>query len=196
MAPVIRIDDDVMERLKQRAIELRLVFSTPNEVLRVVLGAGNGISSEAGNSLPVGTENPGGTQCVVYNDTPNTDTSGPSSKDAALQRLLGEVVSTIREIAGDTVYFEKQEKSGVWMAQPNNFMTIRVQEARKRDLCITVYGNLEDFEDLETVFEIKRDRGSYSRFNLSSDDEIEILDVPKVLQRSFQLKSDGRRRRR
>ena len=38
MTPVIRIDDEVMDRLKKRAIDLELVFSTPNEVLRAVLG--------------------------------------------------------------------------------------------------------------------------------------------------------------
>ena len=36
MAPVIRIDDEVMDELKRRAIDLELVFSTPNEVLRAI----------------------------------------------------------------------------------------------------------------------------------------------------------------
>jgi len=38
MAPVIRIDDEVMSKLKEHAKILDLVFGTPNEVLRVVLG--------------------------------------------------------------------------------------------------------------------------------------------------------------
>lgn len=38
MTPVIRIDDEVMGELKKRAIDLELVFSTPNEVLRAVFG--------------------------------------------------------------------------------------------------------------------------------------------------------------
>ncbi len=38
MTPVIRIDDEVMDALKKRAVDLGLVFSTPNEVLRAVLG--------------------------------------------------------------------------------------------------------------------------------------------------------------
>ena len=37
MAPVIRIDDEVMNELKKRAVDLGLVFSTPNEVLKAVL---------------------------------------------------------------------------------------------------------------------------------------------------------------
>ena len=36
MTPVIRIDDEVMNELKRRAIDLGLVFSTPNEVLRAI----------------------------------------------------------------------------------------------------------------------------------------------------------------
>ena len=38
MTPVIRVDDEVMNELKKKAIDLELVFSTPNEVLRAVLG--------------------------------------------------------------------------------------------------------------------------------------------------------------
>lgn len=38
MAPVIRIDDEVMSKLKEQAVALNLVFGTPNEVLRVILG--------------------------------------------------------------------------------------------------------------------------------------------------------------
>ncbi|MDP3880386.1 MAG: hypothetical protein U1D67_09130 [Dehalococcoidia bacterium] len=38
MTPVIRIDDQVMDELKKRAVEFGLVFNTPNEVLRVLLG--------------------------------------------------------------------------------------------------------------------------------------------------------------
>jgi hypothetical protein len=38
MAPVIRIDDEVMDELKKRAIDLGLVFEPPNATLRKVLG--------------------------------------------------------------------------------------------------------------------------------------------------------------
>ena len=38
MAPVIRIDDEVLDVRKKRAVDLGLVFSTPNEVLRAVFG--------------------------------------------------------------------------------------------------------------------------------------------------------------
>jgi len=38
MSPVIRIDNEVMDVLKKRAVKLGLVFSTPNEVLRALFG--------------------------------------------------------------------------------------------------------------------------------------------------------------
>ncbi len=38
MTPVIRIDDEAMGELKKKAIEFELVFSTPNEVIRTLLG--------------------------------------------------------------------------------------------------------------------------------------------------------------
>jgi len=38
MTPVIRIDDQVMEELKKKAVNMGLVFGTPNEVLRDMLG--------------------------------------------------------------------------------------------------------------------------------------------------------------
>jgi len=38
MTPVIRIDDQVMEELKKRAVNLGLVFEPPNATLRRVLG--------------------------------------------------------------------------------------------------------------------------------------------------------------
>ncbi len=38
MAPVMRIDDEVRQELEKRAVELGLIFGTPNQVLRVVLG--------------------------------------------------------------------------------------------------------------------------------------------------------------
>jgi hypothetical protein len=38
MTPVIRVDDEVMAELKERAISLDLVFRPPNAVFRVILG--------------------------------------------------------------------------------------------------------------------------------------------------------------
>ena len=37
MTPTVRVDDEVLEELKKRAVALGLVFGTPNEVLRHIL---------------------------------------------------------------------------------------------------------------------------------------------------------------
>jgi len=38
MTPVVRVDDEVMDELKKRAVDLGLVFEPPNATLRRVLG--------------------------------------------------------------------------------------------------------------------------------------------------------------
>jgi len=38
MAPVIRIDEQVMGELKKHAIDMNMVFATPNDVLRKIFG--------------------------------------------------------------------------------------------------------------------------------------------------------------
>ena len=58
MAPVIRIDDEVMDKLKKRAIDLGLVFSTPNEVLRAVLGLIRQEDTVASRSIDIDIRNP------------------------------------------------------------------------------------------------------------------------------------------
>ena len=40
MTPVIRIDEDVRRELERQAIEQNLIFGTPNQVLRTILGLG------------------------------------------------------------------------------------------------------------------------------------------------------------
>ena len=49
MSPTIRIDDQVMEVLKEQAIRLGLVFESPNAVLRAVLGLDQGNKEEREN---------------------------------------------------------------------------------------------------------------------------------------------------
>lgn len=50
MTPVIRVDDDVMSKLKEQAVALNLVFSTPNEVLRSILG----LDTKEDADMPIG----------------------------------------------------------------------------------------------------------------------------------------------
>ena len=42
MTSTIRIDEQVMEELMKRAVDLGMLFPTPNEVLREILGLSKG----------------------------------------------------------------------------------------------------------------------------------------------------------
>lgn len=50
--PTIRIDDDVMGALQERAVKEGLVFGSPNQVLRIVLGLDSNTSEEGGERMP------------------------------------------------------------------------------------------------------------------------------------------------
>ena len=53
MTPVIRIDNDIDHFLKRKAVEMDMVFGTPNQVLRRLLGIeGSGITTDTDSSLP------------------------------------------------------------------------------------------------------------------------------------------------
>ena len=54
MSPTIRVDDDVMNKLKELAVEMGLVFKTPNEVLKRVLEIEDMRSDEMGDSPRAG----------------------------------------------------------------------------------------------------------------------------------------------
>ena len=54
--PVIRVDDDVMQRLQLLAVEMRLVFGSPNDVLRKVLLETNTNGTLVSHPIPTNTE--------------------------------------------------------------------------------------------------------------------------------------------
>ncbi len=51
MSPVIRIDEEVLGALENRAVQFRLVFGNPNQVLRKMLGLDDG-PEESGTLQP------------------------------------------------------------------------------------------------------------------------------------------------
>jgi len=71
LTPVIRIDDEVMEELKKKAIQLDLVFASPNTTLRQVFGLDTNLFSDKGNSN------------IVENDTNITSGEGYTGKEGA-----------------------------------------------------------------------------------------------------------------
>jgi len=174
MTPVIRIDDDVMNELKKRAVDLDMVFSSPNEVLKVVL-----VLTTADKNLPDLPKKP----------TVARNTSGemPQSSDPEVQELLDGLLQGISDLCSCF----NLAKSGRWIASPN-FMTITVQDARAHNLAITVYGSIDDFKNLQSNVHIQPDRSGYSRFNIDRQDQ--LPSAIQVIRRAHQLKQKRSRR--
>lgn len=162
MAPVIRIDDDVMKELKRRAVELDMVFSSVNDVLKKVLE----IDNDNGSSQRNPTE-----QNVPH----NTNATYPSSTNHHVQKLIDGIRPVIFSLSQDGLRF--YPTSGIWLAKPN-FVAIRVQDSRASNLRIIIYGHPSDFEGIGNNLDIKADRNSYSRFTLNTEGQIKsALDV-------------------
>ena len=58
MTPVIRIDDEVMNELKKRAIDLGLVFEPPNTTLRIALGLDVKVPNKTRENITRGKKTP------------------------------------------------------------------------------------------------------------------------------------------
>jgi formyltetrahydrofolate synthetase len=163
MTPVIRIDEDVMEELKKKAIELNMVFNTPNEVLKVILGC----------TRP------------VYKAS---DVNFPQSSRPHVQKLLDGIRDVIFKLSPSGLTLSKNKK---WIASPN-IVTIKVQDVRKGNLAITVYGEPEDFNRINHNLDIRPDRNSYSGFSIDRDNQ--LSSAIEVIKYSYQLKVNNRGR--
>ena len=79
MNPVIRIDDEVMEALRKKAIDLNMVFGTPNTTLRKVLGLDANIPTGEASLNPLYSK---------LNDAPKEIDKGEGSKMTAKASTL------------------------------------------------------------------------------------------------------------
>lgn len=161
MAPVIRIDDDVMEELKKKAIELNMVFATPNEVLKTIL--------KVKENMLIKT----------------IDLTFPQSEDANVQKLIDGIRSTILRLSPNGLCY--YPKSGKWVATPDNFVAVKVQDKRSKNIAIIVYGNPDEFRKITHNLNIKPDRPGYSRFNI--DNENQIQSAIEVIKEAYNLKA-------
>ena len=157
MTSTIRIDEQVMEELMKRAVDLGMLFPTPNEVLREILGLSKGEIFPSRPGLSTASEEK------------DFHLRYPSSKVLGIQQILDAMQPALTVLSTNGFYYDT---TGKWVAYPDNFVTIRTQEARKKDIAITMYGKPLDFEGLQSSLQIKGDRPSYSRFNISSLDQI------------------------
>lgn len=80
MVPVIRIDNDVMDELKNRAIALGLVFESPNTTLRKILGLDfKTLSTPTTNSTELGEAIVKNTTLILSTPWYKKDEAGRSS---------------------------------------------------------------------------------------------------------------------
>ena len=111
-------------------------------------------------------------------------------RDKMNQKVGKDANDTIMEILG-----EKNKdivgKSGKWVASPNNFVAIKVQDKRKRNLAITVYGNPGKFNGIRHNLVIKPDRSSWSRFSVDRCDQ--LPSAIQVIRHAYQLSTNKER---
>jgi hypothetical protein len=162
MSKQITLDDDVFFELVNKAIELNMFFCSANDVLRVIL---NVKKQEAG----------------VNND------NYPSSKVPEIQNLLNGLRDTIFSISKNGMKYHSNNRR--WVADPNT-VTITVQDARSRNLRITVYGRPHEFDEIfggvKPELEIRNDMSGYSRFVLSNENQLPF--AVKVILHSYNIK--------
>ena len=164
MSKQITLDDDVYLELVNKAIELNMFFCSANDVLRVILN-------------------------VKKQEAEVNSDNYPSSKVPEIQSLLNGLRDTIFSISKNGMKYHSNNRR--WVADPNT-VTITVQDARSRNLRITVYGRPHEFEDIfggvKSELDIKDDMSGYSRFVLNSENQLPF--AIKVIQHSYDIKKE------
>jgi len=164
MSKQITLDDDVFFELVNKAIELNMFFCSANDVLRVILN-------------------------VKKQEAEVNSDNYPSSKVPEIQSLLNGLRDTIFSISKNGMKYHRNNRR--WVADPNT-VTITVQDARSRNLRITVYGRPHEFEEIfggvKPELEIRDDMSGYSRFVLNNENQLPF--AVKVIQHSYNIKKE------
>ncbi len=182
--PIIRVDDEVYSELQRRAVELNLVFATPNQVLRSVLGLA--ARTEASTIVKEKQHQLATTQEMPAAAT-STGNGAPSSLNPTVQRLIDRLLPPLQELlrsSGNILRYHPI--SGKWVAHPNNFVAFKVQKARANNLCLYVYGRPNDFTNLGPLLRIKPERTNYSRFNIDTPEQ--VREALLVMRPAYQVK--------
>jgi len=162
MSKQITLDEDVFLELVNKAIELNMVFCSASDVLRVILN-------------------------VKKQEAAANSANYPSSKVPEIQDLLNGLRQVIFTISKNGMQYHSGTRR--WVANPNT-VTITVQDARARNLRITIYGRPNEFEGLFTgtksPLKIQDDMSGYSRFVLTNKSQLPY--AVKVIQHSYNLK--------
>ena len=173
MSPVIRVDDGVMEALKAEAVRRGMVFGTPNDVLKELLGVAESHATDVG---PL---------------TPRTNDLARSGS-LRLDTLIANFIRGFEQRAGESLNLQLAP-NGKWVSRPDNFVTLKPQP-RKLNLAFTVYGKVEDFSTLGAGVRLMKDRTEYySRFTVADDRGVE--DAIRIALHARDMSRSRKRRR-
>lgn len=164
MSKQITLDDEVYLKLVDKAIELNMVFNSANDVIKVLLS-------------------------MKKQEAELNNNNYPTSKMPEMQNLLDGLKDTIFSISKNGMKYHRKNRR--WVADPNT-VTITVQDARSRNLRITVYGRPQEFRDifggLKPELDIQNDMAGYSRFVLNNKKQLPF--AIKVIQYSYNIKKE------
>ena len=174
MSKTVRLEDSTWSELEKRGVALAAsrgsaIGITPDAIIRYIPEIDD-------SSRP----NPTTPDPSLAGTTPTR----PHSTVQAVQHLLDGILSGVEAILGPVTLVPTQ--SGRWISQPSNFFTVKPQDARNRDVAVTVYGEPQDFSNVAGSLIIRKDRSSYSRFNVATNQE--VSDAIKVICASADLK--------
>jgi len=110
-------------------------------------------------------------------------TNYPSSSVPTVQLFLNALKAPIFDISKSGMTYH--QKSRKWVASPN-VVTITVQDARAKNLRITIYGRPNEFDNVKGPLKIENDMAGYSRFTVESSDQ--IFAAKNVIVHSYELK--------
>ena len=174
MSRTVRLEDSTWSELEKRGVALAAsrgsaIGITPDAIIRYIPEIDD-------SSRP----NPTTPDPSLAGTTPTR----PHSTVQAVQHLLDGILSGVEAILGPVTLVPTQ--SGRWISQPSNFFTVKPQDARNRDVAVTVYGEPQDFSNVAGSLIIRKDRSSYSRFNVATNQE--VSDAIRVICASADLK--------
>ena len=155
MSKTVRLEDSTWSELEKRGVALAAgrgsaIGITPDAIIRYIREI-----DDSSTSKPIGADS----------SLSVTQLTRPHSSVQSVQQLLDGIWNGVGAILGPVTLAPTQ--SGRWISQPSNFFTVKSQDARNRDVAVTVYGESQDAALLEGW-------GSFvSRVVLESCDEIE-----------------------
>jgi hypothetical protein len=170
MSRVIRISDETYKLLEQVGVQIAIANASVKNLSDdvAVKAAAKHFLGYAVVSQPSGNVS---RPSKVSAPPSGSTATRPQSSVPEVQKLIDGILNGVESILGPMTL--THTASGRWVSQPKNFFTIKVQDARNRDLAVTVYGEPHEFSNSSPSLSIKMDRPSYSRFNVKDQGQIQ-----------------------